>query len=282
MEDASVLKVKERGPWDLKLNFCGYAKTQPLHSFGPAVRPHYLLHYVLSGEGNYYVGNKQYHVKEQQGFLIEPDVLTFYQADAENPWEYIWVGFSGSIASDIMSGMGLTSDFPVFNHENSSELKNLVDQMMECRTMSTSNELKRNGLLYLFFSILAREHVSYRLSGTNENIYISKAVEFIRNNYHTGIKVMDIANYLCINRSYLYTLFQKHLDITPQKYLHTFRLTKACELLGLTDYPIGSIALSCGYSDPMVFSRIFRQIIGKTPSDYRKEMYQQNETHDKK
>lgn len=272
MEEANVLKVIERKSWDLKLNFCGYAKTHPLHSFGPAVRPHYLIHYVLSGEGYYYIGNQQYHIRPGQGFLIEPDVLTFYQAHGTNPWEYVWIGFSGEMAIDVLYKIGLNAEVPVFTHENRQEIKELIDSMMACNTMSVSDELKRNGLLYLLFSCLSENRSAIRLDDRNNNVYIQKAVEFIKNNYHTNIKVSDIADYVCLNRSYLYTLFTQNLSMTPQEYLNTFRLTKACELLGLTEYPVGSIAVSCGYSDPVVFSKSFRKSFGKTPSQYRQDI----------
>ncbi len=272
MEEASVLKVVERKSWDLKLNFCGYARTHPLHSFGPAVRPHYLIHYVLSGEGYYYIGDKQYHIGPGQGFLIEPDVLTFYQSHAANPWEYIWIGFSGEMAADVLLKIGLSAEFPVFTHEDRKELKELIDNMMACKTMNAADELSRNGLMYLFFSCLARGRGPAHKHDSHSNLYISKAVEYIKNNYHTTVRISDIAGYVCLNRSYLYTLFVRHLSMTPMEYLNTFRLTKACELLTLTDYPVGSIAISCGYNDPMAFSKTFRRKYGKTPSQYRREM----------
>ena len=66
---------------------CGYSTTAPLHSFGPAVRPHYLIHFILNGKGIFQKGDKTYHLETGQGFFIEPDELTFYQADAKEPWE---------------------------------------------------------------------------------------------------------------------------------------------------------------------------------------------------
>ena len=54
--------------------------------------------------------------------------------------------------------------------------------------------------------------------------------------------------------------------------LATFRITKATELLQLTSLPIESIALSCGYSDPLVFTKAFRQMKKMPPTSYRKEM----------
>ena len=60
--------------------------------------------------------------------------------------------------------------------------------------------------------------------------------------------------------------------MSPQQFLMTFRITKAAELLQLTSLPIEGIAVSCGYQDPLVFTKAFRQMKKMSPSAYRKKM----------
>ena len=108
------------------------------------------------------------------------------------------------------------------------------------------------------------------------NQYVKKAVSFIQSNYCNPIRVTDVADYVCVNRSYLYTLFQNYLGRSPQQVLTMFRITKARELLESTSYPIESIALSCGYSDALVFTKAFRSMRGMSPSQYRKESHKES------
>ncbi len=70
---------------DLNLYHCGSENCAPGHSYGPAIRDHYLIHYILDGKGFFQVNNKTYHLKNGQGFLICPDIITYYEADKENP-----------------------------------------------------------------------------------------------------------------------------------------------------------------------------------------------------
>ena len=49
MENSYVLHLSDHNFNDLYLCLCGYSKCEPLHSFGPAVRPNYILHYILEG-----------------------------------------------------------------------------------------------------------------------------------------------------------------------------------------------------------------------------------------
>lgn len=76
MEDAYVLQLTGARFKDLYLCFCGMSKCEPNHSFGPAVRPNYIIHYILSGKGTYQVEDQKYELQGGQGFLIEPEAVT--------------------------------------------------------------------------------------------------------------------------------------------------------------------------------------------------------------
>lgn len=273
MEKAYKLEFGSEKSGSLYVNCCGCSKTEPLHSFGPAVKPHFLIHYVLSGKGIFKTDNRTYHLQEGYGFLISPDELVFYQSDKEEPWTYVWIGFAGNQAQQYLEGMGLSAGHPIFESEESEELYEIVRDMMEHNTFGMANELRRNGLLGMFLSTIA---ASGNVVEANEedrgNQYITKAVSFIQNNYCNPIKVTDVANFVCINRSYLYTLFLTYLEMSPQQFLTNYRIAKAAELLQSTEYSVESIALSCGYGDALVFSKAFRQMRGLSPSGYRKEV----------
>ena len=110
MEETYVLTLEDKPKRfsELTLNFCGYSICQPRHSFGPAVRPGYILHFILSGRGSYQVGDCHYELKAGEGFLIEPDVMTYYEADAEEPWSYLWIGFQGTRADEMLNQLALS------------------------------------------------------------------------------------------------------------------------------------------------------------------------------
>lgn len=280
MEDAYVLQLSSHKFRDLYLCFCGYAKCEPLHGFGPAVRPNYLLHLVLEGRGRYYVGDRQYELQAGQGFLIEPQVQTFYQADQEEPWTYLWIGFAGENAGEYLKDLGLNSQQLIFQCRYGAELKQIIIEMLQSNTSSSTHQFRLQGLLYSFFSILARDiHIMPSSDSEGDNIYIHRAVEFIHNNYSNNIQVTDIACYVCIDRSYLYTLFRRILNQSPQDYLTNYRLTRAAELLSVSDLPVGGVALSCGYQDPLVFGKAFKAKKGLTPSQYRKKNRQDAREH---
>ena len=271
MEKAFKLEFENDKQGSLYLNICGCSQTEPLHSFGPASKPHFLIHYILSGKGIFRSHDTEYRLEAGHGFLIEPEDLAFYQADEKDPWSYLWVGFAGSKARQYLQEMGLSARHPVFSCDRSEELYSIVRDMMEHNTVGVANELRRNGQLGVFLSVLgAGTGVAMADEEDRGNQYVQKAVSFIQNNYCNPIRVTDVADFVCINRSYLYTLFMDYLGMSPQQFLTTFRITRARELLESTSYSIESIAISCGYNDAQVFTKAFHSMRGMSPSQYRK------------
>ena len=273
MEKAYKLLFNTEESDDLYVYCCGLSQTEPGHSFGPALKPHFMIHYVLSGKGSFSIGGKRYPLNEKYGFLIVPDELAYYVADENDPWTYVWIGFGGRRAEEIVSQLGLSLQQPVFKSEKSKDIYDIVKDMMDHNTFSVEDDLRRNGLLSMFLSVIASGlSVTPKSDSGSANDYVNRAQAYVRSNYCNPIKVTDIADYVCINRSYLYTLFQNALGISPQQYLARYRIAKAVELLQLTSLPIESVAISCGYSDPLVFSKAFRQEKGISPSTYRKSL----------
>lgn len=272
MEEAHVFRFKNRKFSDFYLCFCGYAKCEPLHSFGPAVRPNYLIHIITEGKGRYTVGEKQYDLREGQGFLIEPEVQTFYQADRESPWSYMWIGFSGTRAKEYLADLGLGGNSLTFHCQQVSELKVMLENMIKRKTYTVENEFLRESFLYQTFAILSRNlNIQNNSQNDTDNLYVARAVEYIQNNFLEPIRVSDIADYVGISRGYLHKLFLEVLSQSPQDYLVSFRMTRGAELLSVTELSIEEIALSCGYADPLAFSKMFKRKMGVTPRQYRKD-----------
>ena len=77
---------------------CGVQRCAAGHSWGPAIRDHYLIHYIVSGRGVFSVKGNEYNLSVGDGFLVVPSCVASYAADTQDPCEYCWVGFSGSDA----------------------------------------------------------------------------------------------------------------------------------------------------------------------------------------
>ncbi len=271
MENAYVLQLLEPKFKDFYLGFCGYSDCEPFHNYGPAARTNYIIHYILKGKGTYQVGERKYCLSEGQGFLVEPEVLTFYQADGEEPWSYIWIGFGGMEAEKYIRDIGLNKDQLIFQCKYGEKLKEIVLSILKHNHSSAADMYWLQGRLYDFFSILVQEDAKADSEDiTKVNRYLMEAVTFIKNYYSRGIGVTDIAEHLNLDRSYLYKLFMEGFGISPKEFLTRFQVSRGKEQLTLTDFPVEVIAAACGYKNAVTFSKAFKQVIGMTPTNYRK------------
>ena len=268
----SYLETKNDAFTDFYMLFCGMQECPSLYSFGPAIREYLLLHYCVKGKGSYYVRNKRYDIQAGDAFLILPSEVTFYQADEEDPWTYVWIGFDGLKASLYLKRCGLDKEHLIAHCEDTSTLITIIQDIIAHNTLSYSNELYNQGKLYEFFSYFAQSaHVEYRTEISSENIHVSKTIEYIQKNYQNMISVNEMAEYVGLHRSYLSSIFQQQIHMSPQQFLMKFRITKAMDMLVESDHPINSISYSCGYANQLAFSKAFHKIAGMSPSNYRKE-----------
>ena len=262
-------KVNHSASMGLTVYNCGLQKCEPGHSWGPAVRDHYLIHYILSGRGHYEVGDKQYELSAGSGFLAAPSTVIYYQADQDDPWQYTWVGFNGAEADHLMRLVGLSMEHPIFYAELDGPIPSLIASILEVTGHRPSDEIRMEGKLLEFLAALVE------LNGHNDchhevgasRRYVEKALQYIQYNYSRAINVGDIAESVGISRSHLYRLFMEELNISPNEYLTRFRIDQACDLLeqGLS---VSEAAYSSGFSDQLYFSRVFKKRENVPPSKY--------------
>ncbi len=270
---------KEPFTTDLNIYHCGIEDCRPGHSFGPAVRDHYLFHYILDGKGSFIVNSQRYFLKKGQGFLIYPEIVTYYEADLVDPWHYVWVGFNGLKAETHLDAAGLSRENPILSKRDGNKIDDCLLTLVQTAEEHNNKgdnygkTLHLQGLLYIFVSEMIENAVPHRASLSNadlQDVYIRKALEFIKTNYSRHINIKMIADSLGLSRSYLAVLFKKRLKIGPQDYLIHFRVERACDFLRNPLLSIGDVARSVGYDDPLAFSKMFKKVKGLSPSEFRK------------
>ncbi len=255
---------------ELQLRHCGIEHCKAGHSYGPAVRDTYIIHIVLKGKGIFMFNQQTYHLGAGDGFLIEPGIQTFYRADDKDPWIYAWIAFQGSSCSGIIRELGLSKENLTFHSSRSKDLANVVLSILMHKDFTKYDYYMNYSHMLRFIAILAKDMEVKIGSQTGRNKIVSHAIRYIEENYmDPSIKVSDIAREVNVERGYLYTLFMKHLNLSPQDYLTKFRLTKATDLLNHTEYSVDKVSMSCGYQDSVTFSKAFKRMFRVPPSKYR-------------
>ncbi len=232
----------------------GYEECVPSHSFGPCVRSHWLLHYVVSGCGIFEREGKIHTVNPGEIFVIPPYLETYYEADAKKPWHYIWIGFT--------TDKDLPEEFskPIISM---SGLGSVFTDMMNCHDMERGKSAYLCACLWRLISTILE-------SSKSKADYVEKALNCMQAEYANDISVNDIAQRLNLDRSYFSVLFRSKIGVPPGQYLMNLRLEKAAELMLTHRESPTAAALSCGYPDIYHFSKAFKKKFGCSPRAYCK------------
>ena len=105
---------------------------------------------------------------------------------------------------------------------------------------------------------------------TRSNAIIEKAKQYIEDKYKESISVEDVAGKIFISPSYFMHIFKEETGVTVGTYLTNIRIRKAKELLLTTDKNVTCIAYEVGFHDSNYFSKVFKDVEGVSPSDYKK------------
>ncbi len=263
---------------DLVLLHNGREQCTPGQENAPCVLDHYLLNLVVGGQGTLYINQSCYHLSAGMGFFVAPGALYSCRADQDDPWEYLWIGFSGASVSKLMYNSSLMHISPIYI---SSEWKQLYEYMAGSITAvrhgNPGSLAYCQGMLLLIISHLLNQMPLFqeprdltKLSNIQEE-YIRKSIAYIQNHLDTFFTVDDVARELGLNRSYFSRLFTRISGISPSAFIENYRLDNAWHILRHTNIPIAKISRSVGYHDPAYFSRRFQQRYGIPPSQVRFE-----------
>ncbi|MHA6483347.1 response regulator transcription factor [Paenibacillus sp. strain BS8-2] len=96
-------------------------------------------------------------------------------------------------------------------------------------------------------------------------------VAYIQQNLQVNLTLKEVANVFSFSPNYLGHLFKEEMNENFSEYLIRVRLEHACELLKNPKLKIYEIADSVGYKNLTYFFRQFKELIGVTPNDYRKQ-----------
>ena len=249
----------------LKLYVAGQEMCAPSHHFGPAVREHYLLHYVFSGTGRFEVDGRTYHLRAGQAFLIVPNVVTFYQADDRDPWHYAWLEFGGVQAETFLQQCGLDVEHPIYTARDAQDMQAQWMQLLEYARTDGADGYRVAGAAYLLFDLFFRQSHTPPVQAQPASAYLHQAIAYIRYHYYRPVPVAELCALVGVERSYLCRLFKAQTGKSPQRYVLDYKLDVARALLREGKLSVAQVARSVGYEDQSAFSKLYKKRYGSAP-----------------
>ena len=253
---------------NINLVMCGTEVCSADFKMPNHLREYYLIHYLKSGVVIFEENGRTHTVKSGDIFVIYPENITRYNNGAPDiPLEFCWIGFVGDAAEVCLANMGITRENPVMTLNNTGFVENTEKIVKLFEKKKYPSEFMLNSyLLGCFYSI----EKSAKIEKKEYTNYVDSVIAYIEDNYMKDISSTDIADFVKLNRSYLFKIFKKQTGISVSQYLIKHRIDKACEFFEEYNFTISQVAQMVGIEDVYYFSKLFKKVLGITPSEYKK------------
>ncbi|MFK7804948.1 MAG: AraC family transcriptional regulator [Anaerolineae bacterium] len=238
--------------------------------------PGMILIFCVKGEGWFKIGDgPQQRLNTNEALFIPSGVPHVYGSSEQSPWSIHWIHLSGlesiSYATQFQQGK-----FKLRVDKESS--KRAVQLFRQCYDILAEGfvlnrliyaaKVSHNLLGELFFNNSAFS--AYQRS--NRLHSIESTLNYLRQNMSDRLSLTEMAQHANLSVPHFSRLFREQTGYAPVDYFIHLKLQKASSLLNLTDMSVREIASSVGYEDPYYFSRLFKKVIGISPTAARNQL----------
>lgn len=231
--------------------------------------PQHILLYCLDGKGFIQIGKKKYDLKPNTYFIIPKGIPHHYGTSISEPWSIYWAHFCGENSDLLLSRYTRDSTPEVqmvpFDEQRIGLFK-LIFSMLENNYSTRNIELVNIKMQELLCSFIYHEELYPSYYSTDN---ISSSIKFMKENLVNSYSIKELASHLNYSVSHYSELFKKKTGCSPIQYFNQLKIQKSCQLLFFTDLNIKEICVKTGFEDPYYFSRIFKKLMGISPSKYR-------------
>ncbi len=233
----------------------------------------YELTYVDSGRMHSVIGGQDIEMSQGELMIYGPDQWHSQYADEDTSACFITISFDlESKYAPLLACRKMRVGFSA-----AELLKKLLAEADRPDDFSSDMILSylRQFLVQLLRQILeggGEEHLTTSFTLNNENYIVDSAIRYVSAHIYEKIPVSRLAKEVAVSPSYLATLFQKHLGISPGEYIRREKLEESKALIKEGRLNFTQIADKLGYSTVHHFSNQFKARNGRTPTEYSRAM----------
>jgi len=271
--------------WGLYVTTAGEARVAPRTTYPPLGHPKgfafdwrhgrvldsFALVYVCSGRGKLELKpNFSAPVEPGHVILLFPRVWHRYAPNPETGWHEYWIGFDGEMPRRWLRDRFISKKNPLVRvNAEDTVLATFSRMMQSIRASRPALQQILAGATYNLMGLVYSAQQAQPAADTQTADVIERAISRIHNEFEREFDMRLLAQELGVSYSWFRHMFAAHTGLSPHQYLLELRLVRARNLLGDTELPIKEIAMQTGFEDEFYFSRLFRQKLNITPSQWR-------------
>lgn len=230
----------------------------------PHIHEYSELAFVTEGMATIYLSGKKYLVEAGHAILILPNLVHEYTDET---------------ASHLQCAVFSNDHIPAFfeavgNGELDDPIVDLSDEPFlqnEILCAPVGNSVRLSGMLNLLFD-KALSSTTVKAGENDSESLLKTAVIYISENFKRDIKLKDLSRTLGYHEKYLSSVLHDLTGMNFRRFLASYRVEYAKYLLRSKESSamrIHEISSECGFTSMNSFNRIFHELTGKTPSEYR-------------
>ncbi|NWL90324.1 AraC family transcriptional regulator [Paenibacillus sp. 79R4] len=233
----------------------------------------YIILYCIEGEGWIRLaGQKQQTMQKGALIVIPAHTPHEYASSEDHPWTIYWFHMKGEQVGDYFEGIDEhTSPTPVSVEHSSQIIKlfqdsyNLLQKGYSLDRIIYVSQLAGHLAAFIRFN-LQHPHLALNRQKKHD---VEESLQYMTEHLDKNVTLQELADQAKLSVPHYTHVFKKTTGYSPIDYYLRLKIQRACQYLDLTEQSMKEISIQLGFQDPYYFSRLFKKIMGKSPSAYR-------------
>lgn len=237
-----------------------------------------LFQYTLSGTGYLEADGRRYAVPKGHAFLVEipGDHRYFYDSAASRgkPWEVVWIRFGGELATRYWEALCSRGRVLPFD-KDSRPIRLLLQLFGDVRGGKLGGAVDQSIRLYEWLLHVwdTALHAGKTDVPPGEGAF-PLAVRYMKERLNQPLTLQEMADCERLSKYHFCKQFHLKMGMSPIAYLNKLRMEEAVSLLSTTSLPVADIARMTGFETPGYFAKVFKRLVGGTPTEYRESKHE--------
>lgn len=246
---------------EIVLHEVGYLPSRPHWNYSKVFSPFWRLYYDLKAGHAVVFPDRVINLSPDRLVLI-PDHQLF-QTIGTKPRPKFWQAFS--YACQPAPGQSVPIELPVTAAE-----KRLIHDLI-CLLNEPRERLERHRVyhhsLALLHLVLGRPEISWQTAKSNSMLAV---IQHMQENYASPLYIEELAQIAGMSQTAFRRKFQATRGVSPTRFIAQVRIREAAHLLATGGLDLSPIAERTGLPNAAYLSRVFKQITGKSPAEFRR------------
>lgn len=230
----------------------------------------FFLLYVVKGAGRYKHKRTAHEVTENDYIVIPATQVAALESSMDQPWTIYWAFFSGTGAPDV-------ARFLMGRDGKPKKAKPLVGRVAQFNDIlhhlalmdNIENLVYVNSRFYSFVCSFKLKVLAAKSHGQKDRAI--HTIEYMRENLNKVVTLEELADRAGLSVSHYCAVFKRRTSQTPMQLFTSMKIQRACQWLQDQNTTIKNIAYNLGFFDQYHFSKVFKEVMGMSPKDYKKQ-----------